>query len=215
MEKLFEAINNSYEHYEKDRILLEHSLEISNEELYIANKNTKNALTQEQKSKKIALQKNEEIEAKNKQLETTLQQLKDTQIQLVEFEKMASLGNLVAGVAHEINTPIGVGLIAASTLVSETKTANNAYTNKQLKGSGLKTYFENVVDGSKLILTNLERASKLIKSFKQVAVDQSNFVVKDYINEVLLSLKPHFKKNQYQITVDGMENITIDIAKIV
>jgi CheY-like chemotaxis protein len=116
-----------------------------------------------------------QLVGKNEELQVTLAHLKTTQKQLVEAEKMASLGGLVAGVAHEINTPIGIGITAASTLADRSVETATAYDNQQLKGSALKTYFYTAIRGSNLILKNLERAAELIQSFKQVAVNQSNW----------------------------------------
>lgn len=152
---------------------------------------------------------------KNEELQVTLTHLKATQSQLVEAEKMASLGSLVAGVAHEINTPIGIGVTAASTLADRSVETATAYDNQQLKNSALKTYFNTAIRGSHLILKNLERAAELIQSFKQVAVNQNNlnkrsFVVTKYLKEVLFSLKPHLKKTRHQVTVNGDEQIQIN-----
>ncbi len=151
----------------------------------------------------------------NAELQTALGHLKATQAQLIESEKMAALGELVACVAHEINTPIGIGVMAASTLAIKTHTAAEAYENKQLKGSALKTYFESATYGNSLILKNLNRANELVKSFKQVAVDQTylekrSFLVTQYIENILASLSPQLKKTPHQITVNGDKNIEID-----
>ncbi len=151
----------------------------------------------------------------NEDLQNTLDNLKATQAKLVESEKMASLGNLVAGVAHEINTPLGISKIAASHLTSDTKKAATSYENKQLKGSALKAYFESATHSSQLILNNLERANKLVQSFKQVAVDQTNlekrvFAVKKYIEDSLINLTPHLKQAQHCITVNGDDKIKIN-----
>jgi len=160
-------------------------------------------------------QAEEALAKRTQELSTALEHLKTTQRQLVESEKMASLGGLVAGVAHEINTPIGIGVTAASTLADRTTEAATAYDNKQLKGSALKAYFNLAQSSSNLVLNNLNRAADLIQSFKQVAVDQSNlekrsFAVKKYIKDTLISLKPHLKKTPHQITVNGDEQIEIN-----
>ena len=149
------------------------------------------------------------------QLDDKIAELTQTRKELVESEKMASLGGLVAGVAHEINTPIGIGVTAASTLADRTTETVTAYDNRQLKGSALKTYFNMAQASSNLVLNNLNRAAELIQSFKQVAVDQSNwdkrsFAVKKYIQDTLLNLKPHLKQTPHQITVSGDEQIEIN-----
>jgi len=172
-------------------------------------------LIQEQEAKTAAIRYSQEIAAKNVELAKTLQQLKTTQAQLIESEKMASLGNLVAGVAHEINTPLGIGITAASTLENKTQTTVAAYDNKQLKGSELKTYFDLASRSSRLILNNLERAGELVQSFKQVAVDQSHadrrrFAVKKYLQDTLVNLTPHLKRNQHQVMINGDDKLEIN-----
>ena len=149
------------------------------------------------------------------QLDDKIAELIQTRKELVESEKMASLGGLVAGIAHEINTPIGIGVTAASTLADRTVETVTAYNNKQLKGSALTAYFNIAQTSSNLILNNLNRAAELIQSFKQVAVDQSNldkrtFAVKQYIESSLLNLKPHLKKTPHKVTVNGDEQIEIN-----
>ena len=147
-------------------------------------------LIQEQEAKNAAIRYGQEIEAKNVELAKTLRQLQDTQAQLIESEKMASLGNLVAGVAHEINIPLRIGIPATSTLENKTQSVAVAYENKQLKGSELKTYFDTALHSSHLILNNLGRARELMQNFKQVVVDQSHlekrqFSVKKYLKDTL------------------------------
>jgi signal transduction histidine kinase len=145
----------------------------------------------------------------------TMQRLKDTQRQLVQTEKMASLGGLVAGVAHEINTPVGVGVTAASTLKSRTKDFQESFENKSLTTTGLKQYIEMATLSSRMILTNLERAAELIRSFKQVAVDQTSaehreFELAGYLNEVLLSLGPKLKATKHVVEVNCPSGIMVD-----
>ena len=157
----------------------------------------------------------QKVAERTQELSDALEHLKATQSQLVESEKMASLGGLVAGVAHEINTPIGIGVTAASTLADRTTQAVTAYKNKQLKGSALITYFDLAVSTSQLVLKNLKRAAKLVQSFKQVAVDQTNlekrsFAVKQYIQATLTNLHTHLKETQHQITINGDEQIEIN-----
>jgi PAS domain S-box-containing protein len=150
-------------------------------------------------------ERTQQLESANQELKETLEQLKRTHKQLVESEKMASLGGLVAGVAHEINTPVGIGVTAASHLELKTKAMLEEYKAGALKRASLEAYLGVCDESTRMILSNLRRASDLIRSFKQVAVDRTTeerrlFRLRDYLEEVLLSLRPQLKKTA--ITVE-------------
>ncbi len=147
-----------------------------------------------------------DLEKTNMELKISLETLEKTRDQLVQSEKMAALGELVAGVAHEINTPVGVGVTAASFLDAKTTEVKKKFASGELKRSELETYLHTVEEVSNSILINMERAAELISSFKQVAVDQSSesrrkFNLKEYINEILLSLRPRYKKTGHSIDI--------------
>ncbi|WP_147821355.1 PAS domain-containing sensor histidine kinase [Salidesulfovibrio onnuriiensis] len=159
-------------------------------------------------------QLNEELEmrvaARTLALEESLKSLKEAQKQLVESEKMASLGGLVAGVAHEINTPLGVGVTTISYLEQEARELEDLYTSGKVKRSDLEKFIKICRESTSAILMNLQRASELIQSFKQVAVDQTSeqkreFELKNYIQEVLLSLHSKYKNTGHKIEVMGPE----------
>ncbi len=147
------------------------------------------------------------LSVSNTELSATLDTLKATQRQLVDSEKMASLGNLVAGVAHEINTPLGIGVTAASHLRQETERLARHLEKNTLSKIELEQFTKSAVEASDLVLKNLDRASKLVRSFKQVAVDQGSealrtIVLINYLEEVLFTLKPTLKRTQHKVTLD-------------
>lgn len=147
-----------------------------------------------------------ELRQTNRALEASLVSLRQAQSHLVESEKMAALGGLVAGVAHEINTPVGIGVTAASFLEMKTQSLAALLASDRLKKSDLEKYIKQATETAGSILNNLKRAADLIKSFKQVAVDQTaeerrHFILKEYIDNVLLSLRPSYKRTRHSIQV--------------
>ena len=164
---------------------------------------------------KRVLLRTAELEDSNIALKDSLDRLRETQKNLVEAEKMASLGLLVAGVAHEINTPVGISITAASYLMQQTEEMGLRYNEGNIKRSELEKYITTARESSKVLLENLEKASNHISSFKKVAVDQASrekrtFNLKRYINEVLMNLQPVLKKTNHTITVNGREDMEFE-----
>lgn len=160
-------------------------------------------------------ERTEQLERANQELTRTLRDLTDAQKKLVESEKMASLGGLVAGVAHEINTPVGIGVTAASHLEDKTRRLLTAYEEGGLTRTALESYLVTCEESTRMILSNLSRAAELIRGFKQVAVDQSSeqrrvFRLGAYLREVLLSLRPRLKKTRHSVTVTCDTDLTMD-----
>ena len=134
---------------------------------------------------------------------------------LMRAEKMASLGNMVAGIAHEINTPVGIILTGASHLTGETEKLKRLYQSDDLSMEEMDAFIASTEEATTLILSNAHRAADLIHSFKQVAVDRTagerrTFSLKGYINEILLSLRPQLKKRPITVTVDGPDDLNLD-----
>jgi signal transduction histidine kinase len=148
-------------------------------------------------------------------LEESLDRLKQTQKEMVHSAKMAALGDLVAGVAHEVNTPIGVSVTAASFLVERTRLLRELYAKGEMKRSDLEKYLAVAEESSTSILTNLERAAELVQSFKKVAADQTSeekrvFEMKGYLDQILVSLRPQFKRTPHKVLVSCPDNVLLN-----
>ena len=171
-------------------------------------------ITERKRGEQALRDLNHSLETQVQETQRALAQLKVAQSQLVQAEKMASLGGLVAGVAHEINTPVGVGVTAASHLQSEVRAMRQAAGENKLTKAQFEKLLLSFEQASDIILINLRRAADLIKSFKLVAVDQSSdeqrrINLKGYIEEVLLSLRPKLKTTRHRIELDCPDDIEI------
>ncbi|MBS1228410.1 MAG: sensory box histidine kinase [Proteobacteria bacterium] len=148
------------------------------------------------------------------ELQSSLELLRETQHHLVQSEKMAALGGLVAGVAHEINTPVGIGVTAASLLEEKTRECAALFSTQAMKRSDLEAYFQLALESSAMILSNLGRASDLIQRFKQVAVDQSceeinTFRLRECLENHIMSLRPMLKKGAHSVQLQCHEDIVL------
>jgi len=157
----------------------------------------------------------EALELQNAALNEALHKLQLAQTELVRQEKLASLGGLVAGVAHEINTPLGICVTATSHLVQELKLTREELAAGEMTEDSLNSFLDIVDQSLRIMTTNTQRAANLVRSFKQVAVDQSsndirNFNLRAYLNEVLLSLQPKLKGRPVKVEVDCPPDLVLD-----
>lgn len=156
----------------------------------------------------------EKINNQKQQLAGTLKTLKKTQAQLVESEKMAALGTLVAGVAHEINTPVGICVTAVSHMMDRVEDLDQSFHAKKMKRSDLVAFMDFAGKNGSLVLKNLHRAADLIHSFKQVSVDQISekqrrFKLGAYVKDVIASLAPRLEEKEIDISCRCDDTITV------
>jgi two-component system, sensor histidine kinase and response regulator len=149
------------------------------------------------------------------ELSATVSRLQQTQNDLVNAEKLASLGSLVAGVSHELNTPIGNALTTASTMHDDAKELQKIVVEGGVRRSTLDGFLQRNVDMSSLLVRSCNRAAHLISSFKQVAVDQTSehqreFDVSTLIEDNIASLQPSFKGAAWSIEIDAPRGIICD-----
>lgn len=134
---------------------------------------------------------------------------------IMENEKIVSLGKLVPGVTHEVNTPLGISISTTSYMSKLNQDNRIKLTDGKMTRDDLKTFMEDNEESLRLLTNNLSRASEIIKNFKQVAVDQSNdmrttFNLKENIDVILMSLKHEYKPSHHQVINNCPSNIIID-----
>jgi two-component system NtrC family sensor kinase len=144
-------------------------------------------------------------------LAETIDSLNRARDELVSSEKLAALGSLVAGISHELNTPIGNSIMAASTLTDVTREFTKA-TATGVSRSGLNLFVKTVGEAGEILIRNLNRAGDLVTSFKQVAVDRESsqgrrFFLSETVGEIIMMLQPRIKKTPFVIRQDIPDNI--------
>jgi signal transduction histidine kinase len=154
------------------------------------------------------------VESRTKELQDSLEALKKAQVQLVQSEKMAALGNLVSGVAHEVNTPLGNAITGGSIIVRETKQLLRQMEEGTLKKSSMEQKLNILNETAELLLKSINQAANLIRSFKRISVDQSveekrEFNLYEYIEEIILTFHNVLKKIPVTVIVDGDHDLVI------
>ncbi|WP_061933858.1 sensor histidine kinase [Aureimonas sp. AU22] len=140
------------------------------------------------------------------QSDETLSRLRETQADLIQAEKLASLGQLVAGVAHEINTPLGVALTTATTMAGDVRRFEAATADGRVTREAFAAFVARMAEGARLTTTNVERAAGLVHSFKQVAADQASgerreFEFGEFARDLFTSLGPLRKRAGHELEV--------------
>ena len=156
-----------------------------------------------------------ELADSNDDLRQAVLNLDQARVELVRGEKLAGLGSLVAGVAHELNTPIGNSAVTASALLHHVNEFRKQVEGGTLRKSDLQVFLNQCAEGADLIVSSTQRAAELVASFKQVAVDQTSdrrrdFDLNDTVQDVLRSMRPSFKGSDWVIECDVPSGIHCD-----
>lgn len=155
-----------------------------------------------------------QLNSSNRDLKITLDNLQYAQEELLESQKMASLGSMVAGISHEINTPLGICVTAVSHLSNALDSLQVKFDDKSLTASDFKAFMENCSTSFDLLDKNVYRAAELIKSFKQVSVDQSSeelrtFHLSKLLDDTMNTLVPEFKNRSIESVLECNSDVEL------
>lgn len=163
-------------------------------------------------------EKRSQLKVSNDELEQLLEkqreEMESIQTQLIEAEKMSSLGELVAGVSHEVSTPIGICITAESFFHDETHLIQKKFNDGSMSRQDFTDYMQTALENGSILSANLSRTAGLIKNFKQIAVDQCiedirSIGIFSYIENLLSTLKPRIKSLKHKIVISGDEQAEI------
>jgi signal transduction histidine kinase len=160
-------------------------------------------------------QRTQDLTLVNQELTDTVQRLEEAKDSLVETEKLAALGSLVAGVSHELNTPIGNGRVMSSSLHETAKHLQEAFESQTMTRSQFENGIDEILQGASLIERNLLKAINLVQSFKKIAVDRTSdnrrvFLLNEFIHEIESTMHHIFKSNPYSLDVKLGEDIELN-----
>jgi len=156
-----------------------------------------------------------QLENANASLASSLNALKQTRDEMVHLETMASLGSMVAGISHELNTPLGNALTVSTALQDQVREFRHQLHDAPMTRHALDDFLDDLVQGGGLVTRSLQRAAELVTSFKQVAVDQSSerrrrFALDELVNDVLSTLRPMLRQHPVELKVLLDKGITLD-----
>ncbi|ASD65980.1 sensor histidine kinase [Pseudoalteromonas piscicida] len=187
---------------------------------------TENQLERHKADKQEIKQLNQSLEEKvnqrtialreaNQELLNALERMHQYQNQIIENEKMASLGQMVAGVAHEVNTPIGLGITGSTLLRDKLSDIREAFQTKSLTSKQLERFVNDGIENLDLIYRNLNRAAELVSSFKRLAVSQdlevnSQIDLSNLLTEVVASMRAELSTKQPEVTIDCDTGLAIE-----
>lgn len=157
----------------------------------------------------------QKVEERTAELRSSVQRLENAQNQLIQSEKMAALGDLVAGVAHEINTPVGISVTSISFMEEKLSELSSKMESGQLRKSDFDKFVAIAKEATKSSMLNLHRAAELIGNFKQVAADQASgqkrvINLREYLDEILLSLRSKYKRTQHSINISCEDDLVLN-----